>query len=105
MPQFGSPVTSSAGFQGGGNGGANYVNLRNFGSIRTLILLNGERVVASSLTNSVDLNTLPTTLLQRVDVVTGGASASYGSDAVAGVVNLILDTNYDRIQSERPVQQ
>jgi outer membrane receptor protein involved in Fe transport len=95
LPQFGSPTTSNAGFQGGNTGGANFINLRNLGTTRTLVLLNGERVVSSSLTNSVDLNTLPSTLIKRVDVVTGGASASYGSDAVAGVVNLILDTNFE----------
>lgn len=95
LPQFGSPITSNAGFQGGGSGGANYVNLRNLGSDRTLVLLNGERVVPTTLTSSVDFNTLPMTLIERVDVVTGGASAAYGSDAVAGVVNLILDKDYD----------
>ena len=63
--------------------------------IRTLVLLNGDRIVPTALTNIIDFNMLPTTLLQRVDVVTGGASSTYGSDAVAGVVNLILDTNFD----------
>jgi outer membrane receptor protein involved in Fe transport len=94
LPQFGAATTSHAGFQGGSTGGANFINLRNLGSNRTLVLLNGERVVSSTLTNNVDLNTLPTTLIKRVDVVTGGASATYGSDAVAGVVNLILDTKF-----------
>lgn len=95
LPQFGSPVTSNAGFQGGAAGGANYVNLRDLGSGRTLVLLNGERVVPTTLTNDVNLNTLPMALIKRVDVVTGGASAAYGSDAVAGVVNLILDTRFE----------
>ncbi len=95
LPQFGAATTSSAGFQGGAAGGANFINLRNLGSDRTLVLLNGERVVPTTLTNDVNLNTLPMTLIKRVDVVTGGASAAYGSDAVAGVVNLILDTKYE----------
>ena len=94
LPQFGSATSNHAGFQGGGNGGANFINLRQLGGTRTLILLNGERVVSSTLNNGVDFNTLPTTLTQRVDIVTGGASASYGSDAVAGVVNVILNTNF-----------
>jgi iron complex outermembrane receptor protein len=99
LPQFGAPTTSDTGFNGQ-SAGANYINLRNLGSTRTLVLLNGERVVASSLTNSVDLNTLPSSLLQRVDVVTGGASASYGSDAVAGVVNLIVNTNFQGLKAD-----
>lgn len=94
LPQFGSNISNHDGFQSGNQAGANFINLRNLGLPRTLVLLNGERTVASSLTNSVDLNTLPTTLIQRVDVVTAGASASYGSDAVAGVVNIILNNNF-----------
>ena len=90
----------SIGPLGGGAGGANYINLRNLGTSRTLVMLNGERVVSSALTNAVDLNLLPTTLLKRVDIVTGGASASYGSDAVAGVVNLVLDTNYEGFKAD-----
>jgi len=98
LPEFGTATKPVSNFQGGGNAGANYINLRNFGTIRTLVLLDGERVVASALTNSVDLNTLPSALIQRVDVVTGGASATYGSDAVAGVVNLILDKNFEGVK-------
>src|SRR3569623_447929 len=94
LPQFASPVTSNAGFQGGAAGGANYLNLRDLGSGRTLVLLNGERVVPTTLTNDVNINTIPMKLIKRVDVVTGGASAAYGSDAVAGVVNFILDTKF-----------
>jgi len=95
LPQFGSAISNHDGFQAGQYAGANFINLRNLGLPRTLVLVNGERTVASSLTNSVDLNTLPTTLIQRVDVVTAGASASYGSDAVAGVVNVIMNNSFD----------
>ncbi|HTK36662.1 MAG TPA: TonB-dependent receptor [Caulobacteraceae bacterium] len=70
----------------------NFLNLRNMGSIRTLILLDGRRVPATSVSGQTDVNTIPEALVQRVDVVTGGASAVYGSDAVTGVVNYILDT-------------
>ena len=61
---------------------------------RTLILLDGHRTPASAVTGDVDINTIPQQLVQRVDVVTGGASADYGSDAVGGVVNFILDKEY-----------
>jgi iron complex outermembrane receptor protein len=78
-----------------GDAGIDTVNLRNLGINRTLILFDGQRVVSSNLLGGgVDLSTIPATLVKRVDVVTGGASAAYGSDAVAGVVNLILDKEF-----------
>ena len=88
-----SPRTALA-TTGGGLGGANLMNLRNLGFARTLTLLNGRRVTPSTVTNAVDVNTLPQGLVSRVDVVTGGASAAWGSDAVSGVVNFILDTKF-----------
>lgn len=72
----------------------NFLNLRGLGSQRTLILLDGLRVPPTSPDGSVSIDTLPQTLVQRVDVVTGGASAVYGSDAVVGVVNFVLDRNF-----------
>jgi len=72
----------------------NLLNLRDLGPNRTLVLLDGARAVPSNSTLNVDINLLPTELVQRVDVVTGGASADWGSDAVAGVVNFILDKNF-----------
>ena len=72
----------------------NVLNLRGLGPNRTLVLLDGVRVAPTTYTNTVDVDILPQLLIQRVDVVTGGASASYGSDAVAGVVNYILDTKF-----------
>ena len=72
----------------------NYLNLRALGVNRTLVLLDGVRLPPTDASGGVDLNTLPQMLVQRVDVVTGGASAAYGSDAVAGVVNLILDKKF-----------
>lgn len=80
------------------NAGANLADLRGLGANRTLVLVDGRRFVASTVagggfspSGTVDLNMIPTVLLSRSEVVTGGASAAYGSDAVAGVVNLILD--------------
>lgn len=96
LPQLGgttTPRTTGAGV-GGGTGGANFLNMRALGASRTLVLLNGNRVVPAATTGAVDLNLLPTALVERVDVVTGGASAAYGSDAVAGVVNFILDNDF-----------
>ncbi|TKB54196.1 TonB-dependent receptor [Ferrimonas aestuarii] len=70
--------------------GLNTTNLRGLGADRTLVLVNGRRFVAGSNGNSaVDLNTIPTAIVERIEVVTGGASAVYGSDAIAGVVNII----------------
>ena len=77
-----------------GIAGINALNLRNLGTVRTLVLLDGRRSVGSTITGVVDVNTIPQSLVERVEVVTGGASAAYGSDAVAGVVNFILDKNY-----------
>jgi len=72
----------------GSSAGRRYVNLRNLGSQRTLVLMDGQRLAPSALTGQVDLNSVPQILIDRVEVVTGGASAQWGSDAVAGVVNL-----------------
>ena len=71
------------------------VDLRGIGAFRTLVLINGRRTSPGDPTNpSADLNTVPSALVKRVEVLTGGASAIYGSDAVSGVVNFILDTNF-----------
>lgn len=81
-----------------GNGVAT-VNLRNLGEDRTLVLVNGRRFVAGLPgTQIVDFNSLPTEFIDRVDVVTGGASSIYGSDALAGVVNIITDKDYEGFQ-------
>ncbi|MHB1203948.1 MAG: TonB-dependent receptor domain-containing protein [Rhodospirillaceae bacterium] len=78
----------------------NGLSLRGLGNDRTLTLLNGQRTVGSILTGSVDISELPQSLISRVDVVTGGASAAYGSDALAGVVNFVLDTNFTGVKGE-----
>jgi outer membrane receptor protein involved in Fe transport len=80
--------------------GQSLLNLRTLGSNRTLVLLDGARLGPTNVVNSVDINIIPQELVKRVDVVTGGASASYGSDAVSGVVNFILDTRYQGLKGE-----
>jgi outer membrane receptor protein involved in Fe transport len=77
-----------------------YLNLRGFGIQRNLILLDGHRVAPTSYTGAVDTNVLPQMLVSRVDVVTGGASAVYGSDAVSGVVNFVLDKKFTGVKVE-----
>ncbi|HUO21959.1 MAG TPA: TonB-dependent receptor [Caulobacteraceae bacterium] len=100
LPQFyGSQNQTSraqAGSADGGNPNAqgNVLNLRNFGVTRDLILFDGHRVAPNSPNGTVDVDMIPQLLIQRVDVVTGGASAVYGSDAVTGVVNFITDTKF-----------
>lgn len=84
-----------------GTSGLNLLDLRGLGTQRTLVLVNGRRHVASNILGNaveVDTNTIPTDLIERVDVVTGGNSAIYGSDAIAGVVNFILKDDFEGIQ-------
>ena len=81
-------------FSSPGSGNLNLRGLNTGGSGRTLTLLDGRRVVPATGFGSVDINVLPTALIQRVETVTGGASAAYGTDAVAGAVNFILNTKY-----------
>jgi outer membrane receptor protein involved in Fe transport len=76
-----------------GTGGTNFANLRNLGTTRTLVLFDGQRMVAATAATNVDITTLPASVVTRVDVVTGGASAAWGSDAVAGVVNFVINKN------------
>lgn len=83
-----------------GAAGLNTVNLRGLGSNRTLVLLDGRRSVASTTDGTVDTNTIPQGLVKSVEIVTGGASAAYGSDAVAGVINYILDKDYTGIKGD-----
>ncbi len=85
-----------------GSSGTATVNLRGLGSNRTLVLVNGKRMPAGSPNGpyAADLNQIPAPLIERVEVLTGGASAVYGSDAVAGVVNFILKDNFEGVQGE-----
>jgi iron complex outermembrane receptor protein len=96
LPQLIPGNTRTSNNQGGED--FSTLDLRGLGPSRTLILVDGERVPASSTTGVVDIGTIPAGLIERVDVVTGGASAVYGSDAVAGVVNFILKDNYEGLE-------
>jgi len=102
LPQFiGSSVPEGAPASGWtGASGATILNLRGVGANRTLVLLDGRRVVSSTRTGTFDVNLVPQSLVKNVDVVTGGASAAYGSDAVSGVVNFILDTKFSGFKAD-----
>jgi outer membrane receptor protein involved in Fe transport len=102
LPQFAGSTTPLSTAPGINNsqGSINGLALRGLGAIRTLTLVNGQRVVGDIATGIVDINQLPQQLIQRVDTVFGGASAVYGSDALTGVVNVILDTRYSGIKGE-----
>lgn len=96
------PVTTSPNAAGGNqpNGAVSSLNLRNMGPLRTLVLFDGHRVPPVSPDGLVDPSSLPQMLIRRVDVVTGGASAVYGSDAITGVVNFITDSKFDGVKTE-----
>ena len=74
------------------------INLRGLGSRRTMVMLNGRRFAASAISGAVDVNNIPAALIERVEIVTGGASAVYGSDAVVGVVNFIVNDEFDGLE-------
>jgi outer membrane receptor protein involved in Fe transport len=94
LPSFGNATSAKNPAINVAGGGAEFVNLRNLGTTRTLVLLDNRRVVESTTAGGVDTVTMPFGLIKRVEVVTGGASAAWGSDAVAGVVNFVLDRDY-----------
>lgn len=95
---FGTSRTQST-FSGATSSGLNLVNLRNLGGIRTLTLVNGKRFPSGTIdSDAVDFNMIPSANIARVDVLTGGAGAIYGADAVAGVINIITDTKLDGIE-------
>ncbi|BBD01280.1 MULTISPECIES: TonB-dependent receptor domain-containing protein [Sphingobium] len=87
VPSIGSAVNN-------GNGGASTLNLRGLGSNRNLVLVDGRRMVPYGLGGVFDLNNIPLALVERVDVLTGGASTTYGADAIAGVANFILKKDF-----------
>jgi iron complex outermembrane receptor protein len=96
LPQFAnssSPSRSSHNFANSGANG-NVLNLRGLGGSRTLILFDGQRVPPTTFLGTVDVNVIPNLLIERVEIVTGGASAAYGSDAVSGVVNFVLNRKF-----------
>ncbi|TXC71080.1 TonB-dependent receptor [Sphingomonas ginsenosidivorax] len=102
LPAFAGSASTRSSTTTGSNGsaGVNSLNLRALGANRTLVLLDGHRVTPALSTGVVDVNAIPQILISRVDVVTGGASATYGSDAVAGVVNFVLDRSLTGLKGE-----
>lgn len=86
-----------------GSAGINALNMRNLGEGRVLILVDGRRSVGSTIYGWVDINTIPQALVDRVEVVTGGASSAYGSDAVSGVVNFVLNKKLEGLRVEGDV--
>ncbi|WP_369678916.1 TonB-dependent receptor plug domain-containing protein [Novosphingobium sp. B 225] len=87
VPSVGSNVNN-------GNGGSSYVDLRGLGSNRNIVLLDGDRIVPADLTGRVDLNNIPLSLIQNTQVLTGGASSTYGADAISGVINFITKKDF-----------
>jgi len=87
VPSIGSAVNN-------GNGGSSFVDLRGLGDFRNVVLLDGSRIVPSSTVGRVDLNNVPLALVERVDVLTGGAATTYGADAVSGVINFITRKDF-----------
>jgi iron complex outermembrane receptor protein len=91
VPSVGSAVNN-------GNGGASFVNLRGLGTNRNLVLLDGRRIAPAGLAGVVDLNNIPVALIERTDILTGGASTTYGADAVAGVVNFVTKRDFSGVE-------
>ncbi|HKQ14747.1 MAG TPA: TonB-dependent receptor [Steroidobacteraceae bacterium] len=96
LPQLSAGNNSSVNSAGGS--GVLTANLRGLGATRTLTLVNGRRFIPANSQGSVDLATIPTALVERVEIITGGASAVYGSDAIAGAVNFLLKDNFEGLQ-------
>ncbi|MCK8457524.1 TonB-dependent receptor domain-containing protein [Sphingomonas faeni] len=92
VPSIGSAVNN-------GNGGASFVDLRGLGTNRNLVLLDGRRIAPSGLAGVVDLNNIPLALVERTDILTGGASTTYGADAVAGVVNFVTKRDFSGVEA------
>ncbi len=92
VPSIGSAVNN-------GNGGASFVNLRGLGSNRNVVLLDGQRITPAELNGRFDLNNVPLALVNRVDVLTGGSSTTYGADAIAGVVNFVTKKDFAGVEA------
>jgi iron complex outermembrane recepter protein len=97
VPSIGSAVNN-------GNGGASFVNLRGLGSQRNVVLVDGTRLVPAELNGRFDLNNIPLALIERTEVLTGGASTTYGADAVSGVVNFITKQNFSGLEIQASEQ-
>ena len=100
-PQFAPGSTGTSNNPGDGSA---TLDLRGLGSKRTLVLMNGKRLPLYDTQGSVDVNQIPTALIKNIQVLTGGASAVYGSDAIAGVVNFVLDDKFTGLKAEGGTQ-
>jgi iron complex outermembrane receptor protein len=99
LPAVGATNTLIGNRNSNASGGVSSADLRRLGAGRTLVLVNGKRHVAGSPGSAaVDLSTIPSSMIERVEVMTGGASAIYGSDAVSGVINVITRSNYEGLE-------
>ncbi len=105
LPAFRASQTPAAAARGGSTNGGSFLDLRGLNgqgptaTPRTLVLVDGRRFTSSNAKGQVDLNLIPSSLIERTEVVTGGASAAWGSDAVAGVVNLILKDRLNGVEA------
>jgi iron complex outermembrane receptor protein len=95
LPQFFNTQTAQRGGTTFTTASGSFLNLRNMGTQRTLVLLDGSRVIPADAGGATNIDNFPTALMQRVDVITGGASAAYGADALAGVVNFVLNREFE----------
>jgi outer membrane receptor protein involved in Fe transport len=101
LPQFFDTRTlAETSSPGSTNRSASGLNLRSLGANRTLVLMDGNRIVPTDKESTVNVDILPTSLMRTVDIVTGGASAAYGADAVGGVVNFILDREFEGLKAK-----
>jgi len=96
LPQLVPSITTTS--NNPSNGGQANVDLRGLGTVRTLVLVDGARVTPSNVNGVVDLNTIPAAMIESVEILTGGSSATYGSDAIAGVVNIKLKRSFNGIE-------
>lgn len=96
LPQFVPSVNQTS--NNPANGGQANINLRGLGTQRTLVLMNGRRLIPSNASGTVDVTIIPTALIKNVEVISGGASAAYGSDALSGVANFILRNDFTGVQ-------
>ncbi|MES2626124.1 MAG: TonB-dependent receptor, partial [Pseudomonadota bacterium] len=99
LPQFfGTQTAQRGGLALSGDAGASFLNMRSLGTNRTLVLLDGARMAPADKRGSVNVDTFPTALVRTVDIVTGGASAAYGADALGGVTNFIIDREFEGLK-------
>jgi outer membrane receptor protein involved in Fe transport len=99
LPQFFNTQTAQRGGTTFTTASGSFLNLRGMGTQRTLVLLDGSRVIPADAGGATNIDNFPTALMQRVDVITGGASAAYGADALAGVVNFVLDREFEGLKT------